>query len=144
MPVTNEPDIRAPKAATASAPPVCLPALNSPPASPAWAAGSESSSRNVSDGSVNPSPAPVGKSAASSAIRPGRNSGRNARSSIPSVPTHSPPRTGTWCPYRAATLADTRLASVSRPVIGRNSRPAVIGGSPRIRWKYRLSTNATP
>jgi len=42
------------------------------------------------------------------------------------------------------TLANLVSARVSRPVIGRNSRPAVIAGSPRIRWKYRLSTNATP
>jgi hypothetical protein len=52
IPVRNEPATSVPNVATASAPPVCLLALNSPPASPACAGGSESSSRNVSDGSA--------------------------------------------------------------------------------------------
>jgi len=87
----DEPDTSAPNVATASAPPVCRPAWNSPPASPACAAGSESSSRNVSEGSANPSPVPAGTSAISSPVRPRM----NASSSIPRVATASPYRTGT-------------------------------------------------
>ena len=39
MPVMNGPDTSVPKVATTSAPPVRLPALNNPPASPACDAG---------------------------------------------------------------------------------------------------------
>ena len=140
MPAENEIDISAPNTATASAPPVCLAALNSPPASPAWAAGSESSSTNVSDGSANPSPAPAGTSAISTPVLPRRNTSRT----IPSVLVLSPRRSGSWCPHRADARAEARLATVSRPVIGRKSRPAVTGGSPSTRWKYRLSTKTMP
>jgi hypothetical protein len=70
IPARNELDTSTPNTAAASAPPVCPLALNSPPASPAWDSGSDSSSRNVSDGSANPIPAPAGTSAISRPRRP--------------------------------------------------------------------------
>ena len=46
--------------------------------------------------------------------------------------------------YRPATFAEVRLALDSKAVIGRNISPAVTAGSPRTRWKYRLSTKISP